>query len=393
MDFRLLNEETLPQAAALWDYCFEKKETPFHQWYFSQYCLKQNRILGGFEEGRLATMLHLNPYVIRLRGRDFRVPYIVGVATDPEARGNHVMGQLMDTCFTMLRAMKVPFAILMPIHAGLYQPYGFSYICRRSHYRVPLDSLDLAGSALATLAVRRIPTPEAENVIAPVYEKALTRYNGYAERDHRVWENLLITANQEAIETVIVKEDADVLGYALYNRDGETVKVQELITVSAPARLRLLQYFKGFYGNYRTLDWLAEEDDLTYLRLTHQEMAPRCAPFMMGRVVNAAQLLSELPVPSSLVGKELVIGVRDDTIALNTMLVKLRFSDKGTELLNTLEAPAALMDVGTLMQLAFGIYAPEQLLHAGLLHVETEVALAVLMELFPKQVNYINEYF
>ena len=96
MDFRLINEQTLPQAADLWDECFEKKDTPFHQWYFSQYCLKQNRILGGFRDGRLATMLHLNPYALQLRGKVWKVPYIVGVATDPVDRGSHVMGQLID---------------------------------------------------------------------------------------------------------------------------------------------------------------------------------------------------------------------------------------------------------------------------------------------------------
>ncbi len=29
MDFRLLNSAFLPQAAELWDYCFEKKVDPF----------------------------------------------------------------------------------------------------------------------------------------------------------------------------------------------------------------------------------------------------------------------------------------------------------------------------------------------------------------------------
>ena len=90
MDFRLINEKTLPQVAALWDECFEKKGTPFYEWYFSEYALKQNKMLGGFEDHRLMTMVHLNPYTIHVRNKDFRVPYLVGVATAPEARGRHV---------------------------------------------------------------------------------------------------------------------------------------------------------------------------------------------------------------------------------------------------------------------------------------------------------------
>lgn len=37
MDFRLLQESALSQAADLWDYCFEKKGTPFYEWYFREY--------------------------------------------------------------------------------------------------------------------------------------------------------------------------------------------------------------------------------------------------------------------------------------------------------------------------------------------------------------------
>lgn len=88
MDFRVINNETLPEIMELWDYCFEKNNTPFFKWYFNEYCLKENTIIGGFDEadGKLMNMLHLNPYVINLRGRAVQMPYIVGVATAPEYR-------------------------------------------------------------------------------------------------------------------------------------------------------------------------------------------------------------------------------------------------------------------------------------------------------------------
>ena len=80
MDFRIINDETLPKIMELWDYCFEKNDTPFFKWYFNEYCLKENMVLGGFDEksGKLMNMLHLNPYTINLRGRYLKLPYIVG---------------------------------------------------------------------------------------------------------------------------------------------------------------------------------------------------------------------------------------------------------------------------------------------------------------------------
>ena len=262
MDFRLLQQDTLSQAADLWDYCFEKKGTPFYEWYFGEYALKQNRILGGFQDGKLLTMLHLNPYVLRLRGRDWKVPYIVGVATDPVARGHHVMGDLMETAFTTLRALKVPFVILMPIYAGIYQPYGFAWTHLRKHYTLPLARLDLAGHPLDGYEPERVDTRSGEKLVAPVYEKAMAGYHGYVVRDHRVWENTLLTAAQENFETVIIRNDGAPKAYALYNREGDKVTVQEMAAAEPPAKIRLLQYFKGLAGTYKTLDWLAPEDDL-----------------------------------------------------------------------------------------------------------------------------------
>ncbi len=393
MDYRLLNQETLPQAMELWDACFEKKGTPFYEWYFSSYCLKQNKVLGAFRDGRLAAMLHLNPYTLHVRGRDWRVPYIVGVATDPLDRGRHLMGELMDKAFTMLRAMQIPFVILMPIHAGIYQPYGFAYTHMRKRYELPLSSLSFGEAALADYQLDRVPTLLAKDAIAPVYAEAMGRYHGYAVRGDREWENILVTAQQDHMETVIVKDGSDILGYVLYNREGETVNVQELLSLSAPSRLCLLRYLRGFAGTYRTLRWLAEPDDLTYLRLADQHEAPAVAPFMMGRVVSAALLLEQLPVPEALAGEQLVLALRDDQVPLNTMLVKLSFTEKGIRLLNTIDDPEVIMDIRAFTQLVFGTMSTESLQRAGFVLTRDEGTARKLDLLFPVQVNYINEYF
>ena len=54
MEFKMITRQTLPQVLDLWDYCFEKKEEPFFKWYFENYCLKNNLILGGFSEAEVA---------------------------------------------------------------------------------------------------------------------------------------------------------------------------------------------------------------------------------------------------------------------------------------------------------------------------------------------------
>ena len=393
MDFRLVNAKTLPQAMDLWDECFEKKGTPFYEWYHSHYALQQNQIIGGFENDQLMTMLHLNPYVLHLREKEWKIPYIVGVATDPVARGSHVMGQLLETTFTMLRAMKVPFVILMPIYAGIYQPYGFAYTHFRKEYNLPLRSLDLGGDALDRYTLRRVPTEKAAPLLAPVYEAIMKSYHGWVKRDQRVWENTLLTAAAEGYETVVVENHGAPMGYGVYNKENGVVNVQEMLFADAPAKVRLLQYMKGFAGTWQTLHWLAADDDLTYLQLPDQQLAPKTAPFMMGRVVNATQCLQQLEIPENLLGETFVLGLKDEQIPLNTMLVKLRFTKEGTQILNTLDDPDVLMDIRAFTQLFFGALHVQALLRSGMVYAANATAAEKLEMLFPKNNNWINEYF
>lgn len=145
MNYKLVTEAELPQVMELWDYCFEKKEDPFFQWYFREYCLTHNLIMGGFSEAtnRLVNMLHLNPYRILLRGREEVVPYIVGVATDPAARGQELTKGLLRASFRALHDRMSPFALLMPIYAGIYQKYDFAFCYQKHLYEMPLDRLEI----------------------------------------------------------------------------------------------------------------------------------------------------------------------------------------------------------------------------------------------------------
>mgnify|MGYP005984706953 CR=1 FL=1 len=74
-------------------------------------------------------------------------------------------------------------------------------------------------------------------------------------------------------------------------------------------------------------------------------------------------------------------------------ILVLHFDEKGITLFNTLDDPTVLMDISSLTQLFFGTYGARELKDAGFIHVEEESSLWTLETLFPKKVNFINEYF
>ena len=52
-----------------------------------------------------------------------------------------------------------------------------------------------------------------------------------------------------------------------------------------------------------------------------------------------------------------------------------------------------LLDAGTFTQLFFGLYGARQLQQAGMIYGDSENALEILDKLFPRENNFINEYF
>ena len=393
MDFRFINKDTLPQIEKLWDYCFEKKESAFFSWYFSEYCLRQNKIIGGFDvEGNLATMLHLNPYTISLRNKTMEVPYIVGVATDPVFRGQHLIGELLSTAFTLLRAAGTSIALLMPINAGVYLPYGFAYTHYRHGYKMPLNALSVVCTDV-TLNLQRLELLGARNELKKIYRDVMSNYHAYVERDERVWDNYFAASAADNLEVVVVYDGKAAIGYMIYSKEDKTIKIWELMTTTGQAKNCLLEYTRGFAGAYTELDWLAAPDDLSYVNFRDQAHTGEVTPFMMARIINVGEALRLLPVPKDCSNTTFVMYVRDSFMQLNNVLVKITVTPEGLQLDNSAEIPDVTMDIGTLTQLYFGTFNVRQLLNNSRVLAEKESIIVLLEKLFPVKNNFINEYF
>lgn len=395
MDFRIINDETLPKIMELWDYCFEKNDTPFFKWYFDEYCLKENMILGGFDEadGSLMNMLHLNPYTINLRGQELQVPYIVGVATAPEYRGRHLFGPLLDTAFAVLRAQKQAFVLLMPISAGIYRPYQFDYCYYRHRYEMPLAVLPKAGSTSADITLQRAGLEQEAEAFAKVYAAVTAAYHGAVKRDDKNWRNLLSVHQGEQVKAVLAKRGGQVLGYMLYSIADRTFSVQELLAEETAARDALLRFARGHVTEAEKFSWLAEVWDKMYLHLQDQNYAGSLQPFMMARCINVRQALVQLTNIAADIQGAVSLLITDKTLPLNNGLLKLEVNAGQVDVKSTVDMQDIEMDVAAFTQLYFGQFSVQELAAENRLKIHNEEAALLLDRLFPKCHNYINEYF
>lgn len=398
--YREVGREGLPQLEELWDYCFEKKEEPFFRYYFHCYCCQENTVIGGFRplgEGEaLASMAHLNPYQLRLRGRQLPVPYLVGLAVAPELRGRGLLRELVLQVCNLLRAQGGLFALLLPVYAGLYQPYRFAYCYLRHHYHLDLALLDCClPQPGPDYQLERLPEAEAEAALPPLYEAYSQGFNGVPLRGPEQWRKLLAVQALEGVERVLVRRGEEACGYMFYQLREGSFQIQELASLRPQAQLALLRYAVGHASSAAKLDYLAAADDLTYLYLPQQQASGSLAPFMMARCLNPRAALQALPAREDLPRGSLILRIQDDFLQENNQLLRLNLASGRLEVQDASEGEDLSLGVDSFCQLYFGTYSATELYRAGRLTAAPgrEGRLALLEALLPKARTWINEYF
>lgn len=448
MLYRIVNEEHMPQVEELWDYCFEKRNDPFFKFYFEQYCGLRNIVIGGFESYdealSLQTMVHVNPYMLKLRGREQLVPYLVGVATAPEARGQHLFGELAKATFSVLRKQGLSLVTLMPIYAGIYLPYGFSYCYDKlkyswktgtlslpnlskkaqaltlvhmavaNDYMEPEENLRLHEEEIPEIAMRQYalseqgehglsedvrPLPEKkfynedlQQVLAYLYENLTEGFNGVPKRTDYQWHKLLTVHALEGTQALLVHSKGEPQGYMLYSISEGVFHIQELLAANKDVEMRMLKYADMHASEAKEVEWLAEGWNKTYLKLKDADQAPQLKPFMMARVLDAKEVLSKLK-PSLDSEGELTIAILDNMIEENNYLLHLVWQ-RGRMYVEPAETMVDVkMNVAAFTQLYMGAMSASELEENGQLECWDKSKLALLDELLPKQRNWINEYF
>lgn len=396
MQYKRVTEAELPQVMELWDYCFEKKEDPFFQWYFQEYCLTHNIVMGGFEEssGRLRNMLHLNPYQIILRGREETVPYIVGVATDPSARGRHLTKELLQESFRALRRRTAPFALLMPIYAGIYRPYDFTFCYRKHVYELPLETLRLPALG-GDVTVERY-ADYGKGLFENLYAALADGYNGLPVRTDFQWDKLLTVHRLEGLRAAVASCGGRPRGYLFYKiTEDRTFHIQEMVALTPDAKRALLHFAKAHRSAADKLYWEAMEDDLTWLSFPDAEQAGRVKPFMMARCFDCFRALADYEPPQDCPDGEVTLLLTDDLLEWNNALVTVRAGQGKLSVEQTRKEPEAVVSAGSFTQLYFGAFTASQLIETGDIQMRAYVpeTVSFLDALFPRCVNFINEYY
>lgn len=228
-----LDAEDKDETKHLWHMCFPEDSESFIEYYYKEKT-KDNEILVKKDNGLLISMVQYNPYAVKLRGRLWKLDYLVGVATEESRRRE---GHFRDAFVKMLHdeeAAGKPITYLVPVNPAVYAPMGFTFIGNVASY-------ELTEEAKQTLT-RTVcqDTPEDCGRAAVYMEQWLgARYEMYTRRDAAYVSRLIKELASENGTLEFLEQDDRLVGLdaywgwevrehrLLYAEDAYTVKTGE----------------------------------------------------------------------------------------------------------------------------------------------------------------------
>lgn len=408
MKFRVVNKQTLEQVKQLWNYCFENSNTYVFEWYFNEYCLNKNMVIGGFtENNKLMTMIHLNFHKILVKGEVLTLPLLFGIATNPIFRGNNLFKDSFNMTAKILNSKGVPFALVVPKYSDLFRKNEFAVTHFKTLYKLPLNELKIPKFKNSILEIELLAydyNNTQENILNNnkifafldiVYKKSMGNKNAYIIRNDLNWKNVINNFINNNVKVAVIYENNDVVGYLLYKIHNDTFKIIEMIVNNQLAKLKLLEFAKQHISQCKNLEWYTNANDLNYQYISSKRYAGQKVPFVMARVIDVIKALEllNMKVIKNLQFGEIIILFKDNIIKENNILVKLLISKEKLVIKYTNEKPDVYLNVAAFVQLYFGTHSVDELLDNEFIYFENNEKISLLDSLFSKCDNYINEYY
>lgn len=374
----------------LWDYCFEKRQDPFFQWFFAKH-FKLENVMAGYQNGHMISCLHLMPYQLHLRGIAWPASYIVGLASFPEARGRGSIRLLLGAALREMRDRGHYLNILMPSKAGFYYPLQWELCYHQFKYVLPLE--DLRSLAAAGGDFQAVQGEADFDALQRVYEDFVSDKHGYVIRDAAYWRRIIEEHIAGQGNAYLLTCKGLPAGYIFFNLHKDCLTVREMAWSNAAAQQALFNFLYHHRSQAARLEYYAPVDDTTYMRLPDPKNQVMLYPFMAGRVVDAAEVLAAMTYAPK-ISQRMVIGLRDELAPWNNQVLALEvFGGKGYVHHDVKADPEIQCDIGALSQLVFGRISAKDLFKSGRIETNFPGNIAKLDTLFPPCINYINEYY
>lgn len=191
MKVRKLRQEEHIRTRKLWEEIFTEDTAEFLDYYYSVKTA-DNEIYVIEDQGEIVSMLHLNPYQMRIENQIYPTHYIVAVATNLQYRRRGLMAKLLHYVLQEMQDRGEPFTFLMPASEAIYKPFGFEFVytqgsslvAGKNHSGIAFsfakeeDCKDIAAFANECLQAYDVTTWRTENYYKAILAEQISENGG-----------------------------------------------------------------------------------------------------------------------------------------------------------------------------------------------------------------------
>lgn len=316
----------------LWQECFGDSGS-YTDFYF-EWVVPYNRIYTLYKEGKLCSMLHLNPYTFEIWEVEVKADYIVGVATKAEERRKGYMGLLINEALDTMYKEDKPFTYLMPAAESIYYPYDFRSVYFQEDWmgKIKKYGQDIKGSTEAELVKLGMSDLEERRILTEFTEELLKKYHKYyILRSRKYYEKLLSEMESGQGGIAVIKKNGIPVGYAAYMLE-DGLQIAECLYEPDFEK----EVFQCLYQEFSS-----------HIRVE----ADGFKPSIMMRIVNLKVFLEGLTASEEVA---LIIEAKDDRISYNNKRMLLTLNEDGGCVVDSDERPHLYGDIGDLTRLFYG---------------------------------------
>lgn len=352
MILRKLDQSEKNNTRPLWEEVFSEDTKEFLDYYY-YIKTRENEIYVVEEEDKIRSMLHLNPYQIRVEDKIFPTAYIIAVATEEPYRGRGCMRALLTRSLNDMYGRKIPFTFLMPAAEAIYTPYDFRFIysqwigdiaCSDSNTEKSGQDVSFSDAGLWN----------ADEMAAFFEKYSVTpsmRWQICTVRDSAYWQTVIMEQASERGGVRLIRENGEITGmYCYAAEDGLEIREPLYFPDSEELFLSSVEELKRLSGRKNSVKVYA----------CPEQFAQEKKPVIMARIVCLSEFLGALTVPEG-VEVDCSFAVIDTLITQNSRIWRVTSGADERELhVRETEDSEGVIPIADLTELLFGRISPEE---------------------------------
>lgn len=352
-----LESREFNRCRELYEEVFEEDSKSFVDFYFNN-LMQNHQVLVEEQADRIISMAQWINRKMQLQHNSLPIPYLFAVATKKEYRRQGRMGNLLNKLLFDLYQQKFPFAYLIPVAEGIYEPYGFRMgnIRKKKMWHNMEPHQEQTGAARPTLKVVKLQESNFGDYITPLLEYIQNylekNWDMYLNRDILYYQSLMRLLSCEGGSIFVLLEQEKIKGYG-YTEQRANTALRECIVNEA---------YEAFF-----LQAICE--------IYNQESIEVRGNWLEVRIVDLMSMFKLLTAEKEF---QLTIQITDSIISENQKTWKLIFRQWENEIkadvAATKEQWELQMDISELTEFLFGDYQipvsiPEQVkIKMGYIH-------------------------